>query len=102
MQTDVSLPALLGILLVALVGGAINSIAAGGTLLTYPVLVALGVPPFIANGTCSVAFLPSALSSMWGYRDELRGASGWVLRITFPAMLGGTVGAIIFLRTPPE
>lgn len=93
---------LFGAFVVALLGGGINSIAAGGTLLTYPVLVALGVHPTIANATCAVGFLPSAFSSMWGYRDELKGAGRWVLRITIPALAGGAIGAVIFLRTPPE
>lgn len=102
MPPDLSPAHLATAFLVAVLGGGINSIAAGGTLLTYPVLVALGVHPAIANATCAVGFLPSAVSSMWGYRDELRGAGRWVLRITVPALVGGAIGALVFLRTPPD
>ena len=66
-----SLTQLLLVVASALVGGAMNSIAGGGTLLTFPTLVALGIPPINANATSTVALWPGALGSMWGYRDEL-------------------------------
>lgn len=77
-----------------------NSIAGGGTLLTFPVLVAAGLSPLIANATSTVALLPGALSSMLGYRDELAGARRWTLAITLPSSLGGLVGAWLLLHTP--
>jgi uncharacterized protein len=79
-----------------------NSIAGGGTLLTFPALVALGVPPLNANATSTVALWPGALGSMWGYRDELRGARSWALRFAIPSLVGGAVGAWLLLKTPPE
>jgi uncharacterized membrane protein YfcA len=102
MPHEPSVLALFGVFLVAMLGGGINSIAAGGTLLTYPALVALGVPPYSANATCAIGFLPSALSSMWGYRDALQGAGQWGRRITLPCMIGGGLGAWLFLSTPPD
>ncbi|HEU0055407.1 MAG TPA: sulfite exporter TauE/SafE family protein [Longimicrobium sp.] len=88
--------------LVSALGGAINAIAGGGTLATFPALVALGVPPLTANATTTVALWPGALSSMWGYRGELSGARAWVLRLTLPSVAGGALGAWLLLRTPPD
>jgi uncharacterized membrane protein YfcA len=90
------------VVLAAMVGGAMNSIAGGGTLLTFPALVALGIPPISANATSTVALWPGALGSMWGYRAELRGARPWALGFAIPSLAGGAVGAWLLLRTPPE
>ena len=79
-----------------------NSIAGGGTLLTFPALVALGIPPINANATSTVALWPGALGSMWGYRGELKGARPWAIGFAIPSLLGGLAGAWLLLRTPPE
>ena len=84
----------------ALVGGMMNAIAGGGTLLTFPALVAAGLSPLAANATSTVALLPGALSSMLGYRGELVGARRWALSITLPSLLGGGLGAWLLLHTP--
>ncbi len=88
--------------LAALIGGAMNSIAGGGTLLTFPALVALGIPPINANATSTVALWPGALGSMWGYRGELKGARPWAAGFAIPSLLGGFAGAWLLLRTPAE
>ncbi|HEU0015619.1 MAG TPA: sulfite exporter TauE/SafE family protein [Longimicrobium sp.] len=97
-----SLLALVGVFVASVLGGGINSIAGGGTLLTFPALVGLGVPALVANATSTVALWPGALASMWGYRGELGGARGWVLRLTLPSIAGGAAGALLLLRTPAE
>lgn len=79
-----------------------NSFAGAGTLVTFPALIALGVPPISANATSTVALWPGAVGSMWGYRDELRGSRPWALGFAIPSLLGGAVGAWLLLRTPPE
>jgi uncharacterized membrane protein YfcA len=94
--------ALAAVFIASVLGGAVNAIAGGGTLLTFPALVGLGVPPLTANATSTVALWPGALSSMWGYRGELRGARAWVVRLTLPSVVGGAVGAWLLLRTPPD
>lgn len=94
--------ALAAVFLVSVLGGGINAIAGGGTLVTFPALVGLGVPALTANVTSTVALWPGALSSMWGYRGELRGARAWVLRLTLPSIAGGVLGAWLLLRTPPD
>lgn len=84
----------------ALLGGVLNSIAGGGTLLTFPALVAAGLSPLTANATSTVALLPGALSSFLGYRRELTGARRWAASITLPSILGGLAGAWLLLHTP--
>lgn len=93
---------LLAIAIVAALGGAINAIAGGGTLLTFPSLIALGIPPIIANATSTVALWPAALSSMWGYRRQLAGSRVWAMQFAVPSVLGGLAGALLLLRTPSE
>jgi uncharacterized membrane protein YfcA len=90
------------VVLASAVAGGVNSIAGGGTLLTFPALVGLGIPPIVANATSTVALWPAALGSMWGYRGELTGARSWVIAFTLPSLVGGLVGAWLLLRTPPE
>lgn len=85
--------------LAAAFGSAINSIAGGGTLVTFPMIVALGIPPLVANATSTVALWPGAFGSLWGYRKELRGARAWVVRFTVPSLAGGALGAWLLLRT---
>ena len=94
-------PARLALVALAAAGGGfINAIAGGGTLLTFPTLIALGVPPLMANATSTVALWPGLLTSFWGYRDALRGARAWTVRWAVPSMLGGGVGAVLLLLTP--
>ncbi|MDB4885350.1 MAG: hypothetical protein JWN79_788 [Gemmatimonadetes bacterium] len=84
----------------ALVAGAVNSVAGGGTLLTFPSLIAGGLTPLAANATSTVALLPGALSSMLGYRDELAGGRRWAVALALPSLLGGGLGAVLLLHTP--
>ncbi len=84
----------------AFVAGVMNAIAGGGTLLTFPALVAVGLPPLLANATSTVALVPGALTSMLGYRRELDGARRWAIMLTVPSLLGGGLGAWLLLHTP--
>ena len=68
-----SAPGLLLVFTAALLAGAVNSIAGGGTLLTFPALVWLGLPPISANATSTVALWPGSFGSMWAYRRQLEG-----------------------------
>lgn len=91
---------LVAIVLISAAAGAINSIAGGGTLLTFPALVGLGITPLVANATSTVALWPGSFASMLGYRAELRGAQRWALGFAGPSLIGGGVGAWLLLRTP--
>lgn len=92
--------------LAAVVAGAINSIAGGGTLLTFPALfAALGASAeasVIANATSTVALFPGSLASMAAYRDELRETPRWTLLLVIPSVLGGYVGSRLVTTLPPE
>jgi uncharacterized membrane protein YfcA len=77
-----------------------NSIAGGGTLLTFPALIGLGIAPLTANATSTVALWPGSLGSIWGYRGELAGARRWAIAYALPSLLGGLGGALLLLRTP--
>src|SRR4051794_27366755 len=89
------------IIVISAVAGVMNAIAGGGTLLTFPALVGLGISPIVANATSTVALWPGAVSSMWGYRDELAGSSRWAAGFAIPSLIGGGIGAWLLLRTPP-
>ena len=93
-----SLPGLLLVFAAAVAAGAVNSIAGGGTLLTFPALVWLGLPPISANATSTVALWPGSFGSMWAYRGQLTGARGWLLWFTVPSVAGGIAGAQLLLH----
>jgi uncharacterized membrane protein YfcA len=88
--------------LAAAAAGAVNAIAGGGTLITFPTLLAIGIPPIVANATSTVALWPGTVGSMWGYRRELVGAQSWAVRFAVPSLAGGIVGALLLLRTSSE
>ena len=90
------------VVLASAVAGAVNSIAGGGTLLTFPALVGLGIPPIVANATSTVALWPGALGSMLGYRRELKGMRRWAIAFAIPSLIGGLVGAWLLLETPAD
>lgn len=79
----------------ALAAGAINSVAGGGTLLTFPALVLVLGPghAVLANGTSTVALVPGSLSAFWGYRTEMADARADLRRWAIPSLLGGALGA---------
>lgn len=88
--------------LAAAIGAMMNAVAGGGTLVTFPALVALGVPPITANATSTVALWPGTMLSMWGYRRELAGARRWAMAFAVPSFAGGVVGALLLLQTPEK
>jgi uncharacterized protein len=90
------------VVLVSAVAGAMNAIAGGGTLLTFPALIGLGIAPLTANATSTVGLLPASISSMWGYRRPLRGARAWAVAFAWPSLAGGLVGALLLVGTPPS
>ena len=84
--------------------GAINAVAGGGTLLTFPALIAAGQVLKVASATSTTALWPGQASSLWGLRrevrDALRGRSVAVAQLLLIGMVGGGIGAFLFLRTP--
>ena len=86
----------------AFVAGAINSVAGGGSLVSFPTLIWLGVPSIPANATNTVALVPGSLASVLGYRRELRGADTRVLALAVPSFIGGIIGAVLLYQTPAD
>lgn len=81
--------------------GAINVVVGSGTMITFPTLLALGYPPVVANVSNTVGLVPGSVMGAWGYREELRGQRGRVLRFGVLALIGGTAGAVLLLALPP-
>ena len=85
----------------AFLAGAINSVAGGGTLVSFPTLIWLGLSSVTANATSTVAIWPGSLGGMAGYRRELRNTSPRLLALVFPSIIGGLAGALLLRFTPP-
>ena len=84
----------------AFVAGAINSVAGGGTLVSFPALIWLGLGSVAANATNTVAIWPGTVGSAWAYRRELRSAEARFLALVAPSLVGGLLGAILLRYTP--
>lgn len=82
--------------------GGINTIVGSGTLVTFPVLLALGVPPVTANISNSVGLVAGGVTGTWGYLPELRGAGRFVARLVPMSLVGAVTGALLLLWLPPE
>lgn len=88
------------ILLAGLAAGTINTVVGSGTLITFPTLLAFGVPPVTANVSNNVGLVPGTLSGAIGYRRELRGQRSRLVRLASASAIGGTVGAVLLLWLP--
>jgi hypothetical protein len=81
--------------------GLMNSVAGGGTFLTFPALIFSGVPAVMANATSTVALFPGSLASAWAYRREFPTLEGLRTRtILLISLTGGAIGAILLIFTP--
>jgi uncharacterized protein len=85
----------------AFLAGAINSVAGGGTLVSFPALIWLGLDSVTANATSTVAIWPGTVGSVWGYRRELRAAEPRFRVLIVPSLVGGIMGALLLRWTPP-
>ena len=83
-----------------LIAGAINAVAGGGTLLTFPTLIWLGLNSITANATSTVAVWPGQVSGVIGYRDELKTLERRFLYLAIPSLIGGLGGAYLLRLTP--
>lgn len=84
----------------AFVAGAINALAGGGTLVTFPTLIWLGVDPVVANATNTVALWPGSLAALIGLRSGIGALRPWLLWLGAPSVAGAAIGAVLLLRTP--
>jgi len=80
--------------------GAINTVVGSGTLVTFPVLLAVGYGPVTANVSNTLGLVPGSVSGAIGYRDELKGQRGRIVTLGSASLLGGILGAILLLSLP--
>jgi hypothetical protein len=89
------------LLVTAFVAGAMNAVAGGGSFLTFPALVFTGVPSIVANASSTVALMPAAAASAWGFRHDRRDFPGVSFRALLAvSLVGGVSGALLLLLTP--
>ncbi|MGO8677738.1 MAG: sulfite exporter TauE/SafE family protein [Limisphaerales bacterium] len=94
-----SLTEICGLALAAAAGGAINAVAGGGTLVTFPTLLFFGVNPIIANATSTLALVIGTSGGIYGYRRHLDAVKTWLWRFVPISLLGGLIGAILLTYT---
>src|SRR6187397_1899911 len=88
------------VLTAGVAAGTINAIVESGSLLTFPTLLAIGLPPITANVSNTIGLVPGGVSGTLGYRRELAGQRDRLVRLAIPALLGGTLGAALLLVLP--
>jgi uncharacterized protein len=77
--------------------GAANAIAGGGTFFSFPALLAVGLPPVVANASNSVALWPGSLTSAWAYRTELARFGRQLWPMALASLVGGVAGGLVLL-----
>ena len=100
-NAGMSVLGLFGLLAAAVVAGVVNSVAGGGSLISFPSLVALGQPAILANATNTAALWPGTLSSAVAYHRDTRLDRDLLLTLLLPSMAGGLLGAVVLVITPP-
>jgi uncharacterized membrane protein YfcA len=99
-------PGLAALAAVSFVAGAVNAVAGGGTILTFPVLGAiLPADParlVIANATSTIGLWPGSLAAAWMYRGERVGQPPWAVWLLVPSVVGAAVGAVLVQVLPPQ
>ncbi len=82
--------------------GAINSVVGSGSLITFPVLLAFGYPPVLANVSNNIGIVPGNVTAVAGYRAELAGQRQRLIRLGAVSVVGSVAGALLLLRLPPN
>jgi uncharacterized membrane protein YfcA len=90
----------LAIIAAGVAAGAINAVVGSGTLITFPVLIALGFEPLVANVSNNIGLVPGALAGVFGYRRELEGQRDRVRKLGAFSIVGGIAGATLLLVLP--
>ena len=86
--------------LAGLAAGTINTVVGSGTLITFPVLLAVGYPPVLANVSNTVGLAPGSVSGAIGYRAELAGQGRRLVRLGSASVIGAVLGAAALLLAP--
>lgn len=90
------------VLLAGLLAGTVNTVVGAGSLITFPLLVALGFPPLTANVSNTVGLVPAAVTGAWGYRAELAGVWRTIGRMVVMSAVGGVAGGLLLVLAPAE
>ncbi len=90
------------VFIAAFIAGAMNAIAGGGTLVSFPTLLWLGRHPILANATNAVALMPGSIAGAFGFRHELKQIRRWLLILLWPSLFGGLLGSYTLLHTPEQ
>jgi uncharacterized membrane protein YfcA len=91
---------MVAVLIAGMAAGTINVVVGSGTLITFPTLLAFGVPPVTANVSNTIGLVPGVASGVVGYRRELRGQRTRALRLGSASIGGGIIGAVLLLVLP--
>lgn len=91
---------MLAVLVAGMAAGTINTVVGSGTLITFPVLLAFGLPPVTANVSNTIGLVPGSISGVIGYRRELAGQGARLARLGVASLVGGLIGAVLLLRLP--
>src|SRR5215831_15725302 len=94
-----SLTEILGLACAAAAGGAINAVAGGGTLVTFPTLLLFDTPPIVANATSTMALVLGTSGGLYGYRQHLQPVKAWIWRFMPVSVLGGIIGSVLLTFT---
>ncbi|SFP40810.1 hypothetical protein SAMN05660464_3114 [Geodermatophilus dictyosporus] len=95
-----TVPEMLAVLAAGAAAGSINAVVGSGTLVTFPVLLATGLPPVTATVTNTLGLVPGSVSGAVGYRRELAGQRPLLLRLLPASVLGALTGAVLLLHLP--
>lgn len=80
--------------------GALNAVVGAGSLISFPTLVAVGLPPVTANVSNTLGLVPGSMAAAYGFRHELAGRGALLRRLLVPAVLGGLTGGALLLLLP--
>jgi len=95
-----TLPEAIAVFAAGVAAGGINAVVGSGSLITFPTLLAFGVPPVLANVSNNVGLVPGSASGAFGYRRELAGQRHRLLRLGAASAAGSAVGGILLLELP--
>ncbi|WP_055569307.1 MULTISPECIES: sulfite exporter TauE/SafE family protein [Streptomyces] len=82
--------------------GGLNAVVGSGTLITFPTLLAFGLPPVLANVSNNLGLVPGTLSAAYGYRREMKGQFRRLVRFGTASLIGGLIGALLLLKLPDD
>src|SRR5436190_14246237 len=94
-----SITEIVGLACAAVAAGAINAVAGGGTLVTFPTLLFFGTAPIVANATSTLALVIGTAGSVYGYRKHLGKIKPWLWRFVPVSIVGGLIGSVLLTHT---